>query len=132
MTTLKEFEDELRRAEQTVALGILEGLKAKQRAARTMMPARRISAKKMTPELAKRILELHRSTPLTQQQIAFQLQVNQGRVNEVIKHGKHLDGQASAPEAKARDEANAREERRRSGKGKPKEAKPWRTQLDLF
>ena len=39
---------------------------------------------------------------------AFQLGVNQGRVNEVIKRGKWLDDNPAAPEAIARDKAKAR------------------------
>jgi len=59
----------------------------------------------MTPDLGERVLELHRTTGKTQQEIAFQLGVNQGRVNEVIKHGKWLHGNPHAPEAVARDKA---------------------------
>lgn len=45
---------------------------------------------------------------MTQQEIAFQLGVNQGRVNEVIKRGKWLNDDPNAPEAVARDKAKAR------------------------
>ena len=76
--------------------------------ASTQTPARRIAGKKMTPELARHILELHATTEMTQQEIAFQLGVNQGRVNEVIKRGKWLDDNPAAPEAIARDKAKAR------------------------
>jgi hypothetical protein len=62
----------------------------------------------MTPELAHQIVEMHRTTTLTQQEIAFKLGVNQGRVNEVIKHGKWLSDDPSSPEAMARDRALAR------------------------
>ena len=62
----------------------------------------------MTPELARQILELHQTSEMTQQEIAFQLGVNQGRVNEVIKRGKWLGGDPNAPEAVARDKALAR------------------------
>ena len=62
----------------------------------------------MTPELARRIVELHQGTEMTQQEIAFELGVNQGRVNEVIKRGKWLDANPDAPEAVARDKAKAR------------------------
>ena len=65
----------------------------------------------MTPDIAKRILELHATTGMTQQEIAFQLGVNQGRVNEVIKRGKWLSDDPTAPEAVARDKAVARAER---------------------
>jgi hypothetical protein len=66
----------------------------------------------MTPELARRILELHAATGMTQQEIAFELGVNQGRVNEVIKRGKWLTDNPNAPEAVARDRALARMRRR--------------------
>jgi hypothetical protein len=59
----------------------------------------------MTPELAREILQLHATTELTQQEIAFRLGINQGRVNEVIKRGKWLSGDPSSPEALARDRA---------------------------
>ncbi len=62
----------------------------------------------MTPDLARAILELHASTGMTQQEIAFKVGVNQGRVNEVIKRGKWLDDDPHAPEAVARDKAKAR------------------------
>jgi uncharacterized protein YjcR len=62
----------------------------------------------MTPELARAILDLHASTGMTQQEIAFKVGVNQGRVNEVIKRGKWLDDDPNAPEAIARDKAKAR------------------------
>ena len=45
---------------------------------------------------------------MTQQEIAFKVGVNQGRVNEVIKHGKWLDGDPKSAEAQARDKAVAR------------------------
>jgi len=61
----------------------------------------------MTPELARKILALHASTGMTQQEIAFELGVNQGRVNEVIKRGKWLSSDPTAPEAVARDKALA-------------------------
>jgi hypothetical protein len=55
----------------------------------------------MTPELAQKIRELHRTTMFTQQEIAFKLGVNQGRVNEVIKHGKWLSPEGSSLERAA-------------------------------
>src|SRR3712207_2271584 len=97
-----------------MALAVLERLRQRDRAKRTIAPARRIAGRKMTPELARRILELHASTTMTQQEIAFELGVNQGRVNEVIKRGKWLSGDPEAPEAKARDRAL---ERAREGRG---------------
>ncbi|KAA0679841.1 sigma factor-like helix-turn-helix DNA-binding protein [Roseomonas genomospecies 6] len=108
MTTLKEFEEALKTAGNTEALEILGKLRERDKAQRSIRPARRVVGKKMTPELAAQILELHRTTDMTQQEIAFQLGVNQGRVNEVIKRGKWLDGDPNAPEAIARDKAKAR------------------------
>lgn len=108
MTTLKEFEEALKAANNTGALEILETLRARDRANRSIRPARRLTGRKMTPELAAEILHLHHTTDMTQQEIAFQLGVNQGRVNEVIKRGKWLDGDPNAPEAVARDKAKER------------------------
>lgn len=108
MTTLKEFEDALREQGMHMALAILEKLRERDRTKRSVAPARRIAGRKMTPELARRILELHGTTEMTQQEIAFQLGVNQGRVNEVIKRGKWLHDDPSSPEAVARDKAKAR------------------------
>jgi len=108
MATLKEFEDALREQGMHMALAILQKLRERDRTKRSVTPARRIAGKKMTPELARRILELHATTEMTQQEIAFQLGVNQGRVNEVIKRGKWLDDNPAAPEAVARDKAKAR------------------------
>ena len=108
MTTLKEFEEALREQGMRQALSILERLRARDRAKRSIAPARRIAGRKMTAELAARILELHETTAMTQQEIAFQLGVNQGRVNEVIKRGKWLTDDPNAPEAVARDKALAR------------------------
>lgn len=114
MATLKEFEDALKAAGNTAALEVLDGLRARDRERRTIRPARRVAGRKMTPELAGEILHLHHTTPMTQQEIAFQLGVNQGRVNEVIKRGKWLDANPAAPEAVARDKAL---ERARQGVG---------------
>ena len=108
MTTLKEFEDALREQGMHMALAILQKLRDRDRTKRSVTPARRIAGRKMTPELARHILELHATTEMTQQEIAFQLGVNQGRVNEVIKRGKWLDDNPAAPEAVARDKAKAR------------------------
>jgi hypothetical protein len=91
-----------------MALAILQKLRDRDRAKRTIAPARRIAGRKMTPDLAKQILELHATTEMTQQEIAFKLGVNQGRVNEVIKRGKWLHDDPAAPEAVARDRAKAR------------------------
>ncbi len=117
MTTLKEFEDALREQGMHMALAILQKLRERDRAKRSIAPARRIAGRKMTPDLAKRILELHATTDMTQQEIAFELGVNQGRVNEVIKRGKWLDDNPSAPEAVARDRAKARMVKRKSRAG---------------
>ncbi len=108
MATLKEFEDALREQGMHIASAILESLRQRDRAKRSVAPARRVTGRKMSPELARRILELHGSTKMTQQEIAFQLGVNQGRVNEVVKRGKWLDGDPASPEALVRDKAMAR------------------------
>lgn len=108
MTTLKEFEDALREQGMHMALALLQKLRERDRVTRSVAPARRIAGRKMTPDLARRILELHATTEMTQQEIAFELGVNQGRVNEVIKRGKWLSDDPEAPEAVARDRAKAR------------------------
>jgi hypothetical protein len=108
VTTLKEFEDVLREQGMHMALAILQKLRERDKGRRSVTPARRIAGRKMTPELARRILELHATTEMTQQEIAFELGVNQGRVNEVIKHGKWLNDDPTSPEAVARDKAKAR------------------------
>lgn len=108
MATLKEFEDSLREHGMHAALAILETLRVRDRSKRQVAPARRVTGQKMTPELARSILELHASTGMTQQEIAFKVGVNQGRVNEVIKRGKWLSGNPAAPEAVARDRALAK------------------------
>ena len=115
MTTLKEFEAALREQGMTMALAILEKLKERDRANRTIRVARRIAGKKMTPELARRIIELNQTTEMTQQEIAFQLGVNQGRVNEVLKHGKWLQDDPKSEEAVARDQAKARMQKAKTG-----------------
>jgi len=108
LTTLKEFEDALREQGLNMALAVLEKLRERDRSKRSIAPARRVTGRKMTPELARAILDLHATTGMTQQEIAFQLGVNQGRVNEVIKRGKWLTDDPTAPEAVARDKALAR------------------------
>nr|WP_247887402.1 hypothetical protein [Azospirillum sp. SYSU D00513] len=100
---MKEFEDALREQGNTAALEVLAALRERDKASRSARPARRITGRKMTPELAREIIHLNQTTEMTQQEIAFQLGVNQGRVNEVLKHGKWLDGDPNSPEAKARD-----------------------------
>ena len=97
MATLKEFEEALREQGMTQALKVLEALRERDRRERKDAPARRVVGKRMTPELARRILQLHDTTRMTQQEIAFELGVNQGRVNEVIKRGKWLSGDKAAP-----------------------------------
>ncbi len=135
MATLKEFEEALREQGMHMALAILERMRERDRAKRTIAPARRVSGKKMTPELARRILELHAETGMTQQEIAFELGVNQGRVNEVIKRGKWLTDDPAAPEAVARDKAFERMEREprrrapRSADAKPARPKRPTSQL---
>ncbi|WP_279478831.1 RNA polymerase subunit sigma-70 [Aureimonas sp. SK2] len=105
MTTLKEFEEALKAHGLRSALDVLELLRRRDKAKRSLSPARRVTGRKMTPDLARQILHLHETTGQTQQEIAFQLGVNQGRVNEVIKRGKWLTENPEAPEAKARDAA---------------------------
>lgn len=124
MATLKEFEEALREHNMHMALALLQRLRERDRAARTVRPARRLTGQKMTPELARSILELHANTGMTQQEIAFKVGVNQGRVNEVIKRGKWLTEDPNAPEAVARDKAKAR----MRGEPKPKRAKAGVTQ----
>ncbi len=145
MATLKEFEEALREQGMHMALAILEKLRERDRAKRTIAPARRVTGRKMTPELARQILELHGTTTMTQQEIAFQLGVNQGRVNEVIKRGKWLTDDPNAPEAVARDKAldrmsrgegtGPRRAKAQTGDAKvrkrPEPAKPPRAQLSL-
>ena len=111
MATLKEFEDALREQGMHMALAILERLRERDRAKRSIAPARRLTGRKMTPDLARTILEMHSATNMTQQEIAFQLGVNQGRVNEVIKRGKWLSDDPEAPEQVAREKALARMDR---------------------
>jgi hypothetical protein len=118
MATLKEFEEALREHGMNMALALLERLRERDRAIRTVKPARRLTGQKMTPELARTILDLHATTGMTQQEIAFKVGVNQGRVNEVIKRGKWLSDDPHAPEAVARDKALARM------RGDPKPKKP--------
>lgn len=132
VTTLKEFEDALREQGMHMALAILQKLRDRDRENRTVSPGRRITGRKMTPELARRILELHGTTDMTQQEIAFQLGVNQGRVNEVIKRGKWLDDDPASPEAKARDRAKARmaEKPVRKARAKPLANAPARKQTN--
>jgi hypothetical protein len=119
MTTLKEFEEALREQGMDNALAVLEKLKERDRAKRSVAPARRVTGRKMTPDLAQQIMILHENTKMTQQEIAFKLGVNQGRVNEVIKRGKWLSGDPQSPEAIARDEALER-----AAKGVGKSPKP--------
>lgn len=120
MTTLKEFEEALREQGLNMALAVLERLRERDRSKRSIAPARRVSGRKMTPELAQSILDLHATTNMTQQEIAFKLGVNQGRVNEVIKRGKWLSGDPSAPEAVARDRALDRVAKRTAGREAPR------------
>lgn len=108
MATLKEFEEALREHGMHMALALLERLRERDKATRSVRPARRVTGRKMTPELARAILDLHATTGMTQQEIAFKVGVNQGRVNEVIKRGKWLDDDPTSPEAVARDKAIAR------------------------
>lgn len=132
MATLKEFEQALREQGMRQALAILEKLRERDRKKRQVARARRVAGRKMTPELARQIVELHEGTRMTQQEIAFELGVNQGRVNEVIKHGKWLDDDPSAPEAVARDRGLARIRQERPRKAAPKARRKAPPQLSLF
>ncbi len=126
MTTLKEFEDALREQGMQMALAILTKLRERDKAKRSIAPARRITGRKMTPDLARQILELHATTGMTQQEIAFKLGINQGRVNEVIKRGKWLTDDPNAPEAVARDRAlaKARNQKEASRRTRPAPPRP--------
>jgi hypothetical protein len=114
LTTLKQFEEALRAQGMNMALAILEKMRKEDKKTRSIAPARRVSGRKMTPELARKILELHSTTDMTQQEIAFQLGVNQGRVNEVLKRGKWLTEDPQSDESQARDKAKARMKRMQS------------------
>jgi predicted DNA-binding protein YlxM (UPF0122 family) len=113
LATLKQFEEALRVQGMHMALAILEKIR-KEKKTRSITPARRVAGRKMTPELARKILELHTTTDMTQQEIAFQLGINQGRVNEVVKRGKWLTEDPQSEEAQARDKAKARMKRMQS------------------
>jgi hypothetical protein len=114
LTTLKQFEEALRAQGMNMALVILEKMRKEDKKTRSVTPARRVSGRKMTPELARKILEVHSTADMTQQEIAFQLGVNQGRVNEVLKRGKWLTEDPQSEEAQARDKAKARMKRMQS------------------
>lgn len=85
--TLKDFERELIRLGMTDALDLLARMRGPVK--RIAPPRSRLSLP-MTPERARETLDMHRSTTMTQCQIARALGVNQGRVNEVIKRGRWL------------------------------------------
>jgi hypothetical protein len=114
LATLKQFEEALCAQGMNMALAIMEKMRKEEKKTRSIAPARRVSGRKMTPELARKILELHSTTDMTQQEIAFQLGINQGRVNEVIKRGKWLTEDPQSEEAQARDKAKARMKRMQS------------------
>ena len=59
MTTLKEFEEALREQGMNMALAVLERLKERDRAKRSIAPARRVTGRKINLDIAKRILVLH-------------------------------------------------------------------------
>jgi DNA-directed RNA polymerase specialized sigma24 family protein len=120
--TLKEFEEALREQGMRQALRILEALRERDRAERKVARPRRIAGVKMTADLAHRILELHKTTGMTQQEIAFELGVNQGRVNEVIKRGKWLTDDPEAPERLERDKALGRMRKAPAEPAAPKRA----------
>ena len=62
MTILKEFEEALREQGMDGALAVLEKLKERQRAKRSVTPARRMTERNMTTELAQQVLTLLRHT----------------------------------------------------------------------
>ena len=124
MATLKEFEDALRQHGMTNALAILDQLKKRDREQRSIAPARRVVGRKMTAELARTVVEMHATTGMTQQEIAFKLGVNQGRVNEVIKRGKWLNSDPAAPEAVSRDKAMDRLAQRAKARRAPEAREP--------
>lgn len=136
MATLKEFEAALREYGMTAALGLLERMREHDRVKKQIARPRRATGTRMTPELAQKIRELHRTTMFTQQEIAFKLGVNQGRVNEVIKHGKWLSPEGSALERAApllssrKRRLRARSEGREQNRA-PRRAISDRTQLSL-
>jgi hypothetical protein len=127
VATLKEFEEALRAQGMRQALRILERLRERDRKARAAAAPRRVAAARMTPEVAREVLRLHRTTAMTQQEIAFALGVNQGRVNEVVKHGKWLSGDPAPPAGKGRARPGAAA--RPSPAARPVPDKP---QLSLF
>lgn len=108
MATLKEFEQALQEYGMHTALAILKLLRERDRKQRSIAAPRRVRGAKMTPELAQRILEMHNSTEMTQQEIAFKLGVNQGRVNEVVKRGKWLTEAPARPARATKRDAVAR------------------------
>ena len=61
MATLKEFEEALREHGMNMALALLERLRERDRATRSVKPARRLTGQKMTPELARAILDRYAS-----------------------------------------------------------------------
>jgi hypothetical protein len=61
---------------------------------------------------------------MTQQEIAFKLGINQGRVNEVIKRGKWLTDDPNAPEAVARDRALAKARNQKEASRRTRPARP--------
>lgn len=130
MTTLREFEDALREHGMASALAVLQKLRERDKAKRSLAPARRVTGRKMTSELARKILDLHRTTKMTQQEIAFKLGVNQGRVNEVIKRGKWLTDDPASPEAVARDRALERARRNAGTAGRERGRSPNRARKD--
>jgi hypothetical protein len=109
MTILKEFEEALREQGMDGALAVLEKLKERQRAKRSVTPARRMTERNMTTELAQQVLILHKNLKMSQKEIAFKLGINQGRVNDVIKRGKWLSSDPQSPKAVVRGRDRALE-----------------------
>ncbi len=108
MATLKEFEEALREHGMHMALALLERLREREPADPHHPPGPPPHGPEDDARTRRQIQELHAATGMTQQEIAFKVGVNQGRVNEVLKRGKWLDDDPHAPEAVARDRAKAR------------------------
>ena len=91
LATLKQFEEALRAQGMNMALAILEKMRKEEKKTRSIAPARRVSGRKMTPELARKVLELHNTTDMTQQEIAFQLGDQSGKSERSDQPRKMVD-----------------------------------------
>lgn len=84
----KDIIQALTEAGETKAVEVVKELKAKQK--RLASQRRANSSRKMSAQLKDEIWELHCTTNMTNSQIAALLNVNQGRVSEVIQ-GRRRD-----------------------------------------